>query len=137
MQKMKSSILLGGLFLSILLVSTSLFAQDNVSEGAEVSPARGINQPPGRGDQAGKDGQKGDASVDGYPVRTIDGSGNNVDDPQMGKAVIQLIRLADPDYEDGVSELSGVSRPSARVVSNGVCSQEESIPNKLMASDFL
>jgi peroxidase len=137
MQIIKNSILLGGLFLSVLLASTSLFAQDDVSEEAEVSPARRINQPPGRGAQAGKDGEKGEASVDGYPVRTIDGSGNNVDDPQMGKAVIQLIRLTDPDYGDGISTLSGEGRPSARVVSNGVCSQRESKPNKLRASDFL
>lgn len=137
MQIIKNSILLGGLFLSVLLASTSLFAQDNVSEEAEISPARRINQPPGRGDKAGKDGEKGEASVDGYPVRTIDGSGNNVDDPQMGKAVIQLIRLTDSDYGDGVSTLVGEGRPSARVVNNGVCSQQESKPNKLRASDFL
>ena len=137
MQIIKNSILLGGLFLSVLLASTSLFAQDDVSEEAEVSRARRINQPPGRGAQAGKDGEKGEASVDGYPVRTIDGSGNNRNDTEMGAAFVELLRFTNSDYGDGISTLAGEGRPSARAVSNAVNSQEGSIPNTLRATDFL
>ncbi|MEL6104534.1 MAG: peroxidase family protein [Planctomycetota bacterium] len=51
-------------------------------------------------------------------VRTIDGTGNNVDNPELGSAHSELLRVGEADYADGISEPAGVDRPSAREVSN-------------------
>ncbi|MDA2921123.1 peroxidase family protein [Desulfobacterota bacterium AH_259_B03_O07] len=68
--------------------------------------------------------------------RSIDGIGNNLEDPEMGAAFTQLLRLVESDYADGISELAGQDRPDTRTVSNAVNAQEESIPNTLRASDY-
>lgn len=52
------------------------------------------------------------------PYRTIGGSGNNRQKPEMNQAGVQLIRLADPDYADGISSFAGVNRPNPRKISN-------------------
>ena len=48
------------------------------------------------------------------PYRTIDGSGNNLKDPKMNQAEVQLIRIpsANPDYGDGISSFAGANRPN-------------------------
>ncbi|WP_231602728.1 peroxidase family protein [Neorhodopirellula pilleata] len=51
-------------------------------------------------------------------VRSIDGTGNNVENPNLGSTREQLIRIADADYADGISEPAGTDRPSAREISN-------------------
>src|SRR4051794_24856485 len=50
--------------------------------------------------------------------RTLDGSGNNLDDPQLGAADEPYARLADADYADGVGAMTAV--PAARYVSNRI-----------------
>lgn len=70
-------------------------------------------------------------------TRSIDGSGNNLQSPLMGATFTQLIRYVFSDYEDGVSEIPEAGRPSARLVSNIVNSQDELIPNPLNASDYI
>ncbi|MEO1370348.1 MAG: peroxidase family protein, partial [Acidobacteriota bacterium] len=72
---------------------------------------------------------------DGF--RTLDGTGNNVVDPEMGAAGARLVRFTEVDYGDGVSTLAGADRPSARAVSNAVCAQSELMPNALGVSDFI
>ena len=69
--------------------------------------------------------------------RSIDGSGNNIDNPTWGEADTQLLRLLEPDYEDEISEPAGSDRPSARAISNAVSNQSESVTNPLNASDWL
>lgn len=69
--------------------------------------------------------------------RSIDGIGNNIDDPTMGAAGIQLIRIVPADYSDGVETLSGADRPSPRAISNIVNAQTEPFPNNLNASDYV
>jgi len=69
--------------------------------------------------------------------RTIDGFGNNVVEPEWGKAEISFLRLTTVDYEDGVDSPSGVDRPNVRAISNAVCAQDELIYNGRLASDFL
>lgn len=71
------------------------------------------------------------------PPRSIDGSGNNPFDPDLGSTESQLRRVASSDYGDGVSTLAGVGRPSARWVSNTVHAQAGSIPNAARATDYL
>ncbi len=69
--------------------------------------------------------------------RTIDGSGNNLKDPQMNSGV-QLIRLASPAYGDGVSSFAGAERPNPRDISNAVHAQgNRSIPNSDSATNFM
>ena len=51
-------------------------------------------------------------------VRTIDGTGNNVENPEFGSAHVELLRAAEADYADGISEPAGEDRPSAREISN-------------------
>ncbi|MEM7437689.1 MAG: peroxidase family protein [Myxococcota bacterium] len=96
----------------------------------EVSVVRGINR---RGDGDGR--RRGRDR--GPEYRSIDGSGNNRNDPSLGAAGTQLARWAPTDYADGTSALAGPGRPSARAISNAVVSQIESIPNPTGASDFL
>lgn len=69
--------------------------------------------------------------------RTIDGTGNNLLNPKFGSAETQLLRMADTDYSDGVSEPGGPSRKSAREISNIIAAQTESIPNSAGASDWV
>jgi len=50
--------------------------------------------------------------------RTLDGSGNNVAHPAWGQAGTQYLRVAPPNYADGISQMVG--GPSPRYVSNRV-----------------
>ncbi len=52
--------------------------------------------------------------------RTIDGTGNNLENPDLGSAGSELLRVAENDYADGISEPAGEDRPSAREISNTV-----------------
>ncbi len=73
-------------------------------------------------------------------IRSIDGSGNNIVNPDWGQANTQLQRLATPAYEDGLSVPRGgdpSSLPSARVISNAVSAQSGSVLNALNASDWI
>jgi len=69
--------------------------------------------------------------------RSIDGSHNNLDDPTWGETEIELIRLLEPDYSDGISAPAGMNRPNPRAISNAIASQSESLPNPFHASDWL
>ena len=51
-------------------------------------------------------------------VQSIDGTGNNVENPELGAADTELLRVAENDYADGISEPAGEDRPSAREISN-------------------
>ncbi|XP_025017550.1 chorion peroxidase isoform X2 [Tetranychus urticae] len=54
--------------------------------------------------------------------RTIDGSCNNLEHPLWGKSHTSFIRIAPPDYSDGLNELrkasDGSNLPGARIVSS-------------------
>ncbi|MDJ0729968.1 MAG: peroxidase family protein [Crocosphaera sp.] len=76
-------------------------------------------------------------------VRTFDGSYNNLDNPDYGKAHIQLLRLTSAAYEDGLYQPRGggldtpLTLPSAREISNAVADQQgQSIPNNSHLSDW-
>ncbi|MEO0983705.1 MAG: peroxidase family protein [Pseudomonadota bacterium] len=72
-------------------------------------------------------------------VRSFDGKGNNVENPDWGSTFVHLQRLAPADYSDGISELAGVLRPNARVVSNSVVAQaeDEFMSNEFGGTDFV
>jgi peroxidase len=69
--------------------------------------------------------------------RSIDGSGNNPSRPEAGKTGSTFYRLTPPAYADEVGAPSGADRPSARLVSNAVCAQTTSIPNRAGFSAML
>jgi peroxidase len=56
--------------------------------------------------------------------RSFDGTGNNVQKPQLGSTVEQYVRLAPAEYADGISAPAGADRPSARAVSNALADQD-------------
>ncbi|QDS99636.1 peroxidase family protein [Adhaeretor mobilis] len=71
-------------------------------------------------------------------VRSIDGTGNNLENPELGSAGTQLLRTAESDYADGISELAGEDRPSAREVSNVIAAQDpEATGNERELSAFV
>ncbi|MCA9066421.1 MAG: peroxidase, partial [Planctomycetaceae bacterium] len=67
----------------------------------------------------------------------IDGSGNNQANPDWGSTGTELLRLTSPDYTDGVSSPAGQDRPSARVVSNAIAAQTDSILNSRNLTDYI
>ena len=69
--------------------------------------------------------------------RSIDGSGNNLLNPTWGAADQQLLRMAAPDYGDGVSIPSGSGRPNPRAISNAVAAQSSSVLNTRQLTDFV
>jgi len=77
--------------------------------------------------------------VDGTEVEaelSIDGTGNNLDNPDWGSTGEQLLRLTTVEYADGVSSPVGEDRPSAREISNAVAAQDESIPDSGYLTDI-
>ncbi|MGN6370461.1 MAG: peroxidase family protein [Phycisphaerae bacterium] len=70
-------------------------------------------------------------------VEAIDGSGNNLNHPNFGKAGIDLIRMSRAAYGDGVSAPAGQNRPSARAVSNAIDAQTGDIVNNRNMSDIV
>jgi hypothetical protein len=57
-------------------------------------------------------------------IRSIDGTGNNLDAPELGSAGEALLRIAEADYADDVSAPAGADRPSAREISNALANIE-------------
>jgi hypothetical protein len=70
-------------------------------------------------------------------IRSIDGTGNNLDDPTLGSAGTELRRLVDADYADGIAEPNDEGLPSAREVSNVLAAQDESILSDRGLSDLV
>jgi len=82
--------------------------------------------------------RSGEQAVFPRDVRTIDGVGNNTMHPDWGATGIEFIRVVPTDYADGVGAPAGALRPSARLISNLVASQDGAdIPNTRGLSDFL
>ena len=108
-------------------------ASADTADKPAVSPALGISPTPERTLQTEPD----TLEADEFPVRSIDGSGNNLDDPLIGAALTPLVRRVDPDYADNVSTLAGPERPGPREISNAVSAQDESVPIGDEISDFL
>ncbi len=119
---------------ALTLSFSPAYAQVIETEERSVSPQLKINHTSERGmRRMGKRDGRGFK----FKTRSMDGSGNNKKNPEMGAAFTELSRLLPADYADGVSALSGQSRPSARAVSNAVSAQTGSVPNSLNTSDYL
>ena len=136
---------LGGMGITLLAMTTALpqpaAAQQSqplpTSERGEQADDQRSPNNPRRESNRRHDRPDFDPSSLGTVYRSIDGSGNNADNPAWGAAGIEFLRLAPADYTDGVDSPSGSSRPSARQISN-VCMEEvEPTENGSRASDFL
>ena len=68
---------------------------------------------------------------------SIDGTGNNLANPDWGSTGIQFLRLTPAEYGDGVSSVGGTDRPSARVISNALAAQEEDTVSDRMLSAMI
>ncbi|MFC7338206.1 peroxidase family protein [Haloferula chungangensis] len=69
--------------------------------------------------------------------RSIDGHGNNLEEPALGAARQPMLRIFDADYADASGSPAGPERPSARAVSNAVVAGEQDLPNRRGATDYL
>jgi hypothetical protein len=58
-------------------------------------------------------------------ARSIDGTGNNLANPEWGSTDEQLLRVAPAEYGDGASTPAGADRPSPREISNVLVAQDE------------
>lgn len=77
------------------------------------------------------------ATIPDLEIASIDGSGNNLQNPEWGSTDEQLLRLTTVEYSDGISELAGEMRASAREVSNAVVAQQELTENDRYLTDLL
>ena len=125
-------------FMALILATLTVFsigertvARAEEHTASSTGSVRGIDHPPDRSRRTYETATKEN------DIRSIDGSGNNSSDAEMGAVLTPLQRYASPDYADDVSALAGDDRPSARAISNAVSSQTGSIPNRLHASDWL
>lgn len=106
-------------------VDRSMFTDVN-GDGQQtaVDAIRVINRLNRRNDTGlGDPGRPKPPSNDSLPnpvdqFSSIDGSGNNLANPDWGSAGIDLIRIGDADYSDSISTPAGEDRPSARSISN-------------------
>lgn len=64
-----------------------------------------------------------------FGIEPVNGYGNNVTHPTWGEAGTDFLRLASPDYADGVNQPAGADRPSARLVSNTVANRNGTVNN--------
>lgn len=101
--------------------------RSDVNHDGQVTPldALGVLQQIVRRGPGGPNRPPGDSV--GVPViesRSIDGSGNRIDDPDLGTPGQAVMRMAGAEYEDGVSSPAGASRLSAREISSRLAAQD-------------
>ena len=69
--------------------------------------------------------------------RSIDGSNNNLNNTNLGRAGENLSRQAPAAYDDGISAPAHPDLPNARFISNTLSNQTESIPDARNLSDYV
>ncbi len=70
-------------------------------------------------------------------VRSLDGTGNNRQNSELGSTGEALLRIGPAEYGDGVSTPAGTTRPSARQISNVVATDLDESPNDRSMSAFI
>jgi len=107
------------------------------------SPSDGFNAGDGgvdSSDPTPTPGEPGEPPFGDQPTvryRSIDGTGNNTKDLELGAANTALRRMTWQDYGDSMATMAGAERPSPRAISNALCADTFPGPNALGASDFL
>lgn len=93
----------------------------------------------GRDNNRGDERQRNDNTPEApAEIRSVDGTGNNLENPQLGSSGQPLLRIADAAYADGISTPAGEDRPSAREISNVLADADpEGTPNDRGLSAFI
>ena len=124
---------------SLVLVLPQISYSKDQSQESKTGSSQGISGDPKERRNRSKKSSSEPAISEVEEIRTINGVGNNTNNPNWGAAFTHLQRIAPADYGDGIASLAGSLRPSARVVSNAVAAQgeTETIPNPFGTSDIL
>jgi peroxidase len=132
---MKLSMSFSTVCAAVVFVTNFTFSpQSQAGPGSnQVSPVRGIQHDH---DSAKQKKKKSPPDINSE-FRSIDGSGNNLDKPDMGAVGTQLQRWTLTAYSDGASGMAGSTRRGPREISNIVVAQPGSILNPENASDYL
>ncbi|MFT5411376.1 MAG: peroxidase [Verrucomicrobiales bacterium] len=69
--------------------------------------------------------------------RSINGSGNNLANPELGAAQTPFARIALSAYDDGIATPAVGVRNNARVISNLLCASDSDEPNAYSLSDYV
>ena len=64
-----------------------------------------------------------------FEAQSIDGTGNNLQNPEYGAAETALTNIAPLAYSNGFSTPTGQNRPNPRTISNAISQQQEDIPD--------
>ncbi|MEL6930476.1 MAG: peroxidase family protein [Cyanobacteria bacterium J06600_6] len=67
---------------------------------------------------------------------SLDGTGNNLTNPDRGAVDSQLTNLSGLDYGDRLASSAGIDRPNARVISNTLGQQNQSLPSDRGLTNF-
>lgn len=70
-------------------------------------------------------------------TRTIDGTGNNLANPNWGSAGAELGTITSNGFQNGVDAPSGITRPNPRIISNVLFAQNELFNDPLNLSDYV
>lgn len=123
-----------------LCFGASALAQTRPGESGHSSVLPSRSSPPSM-ESSHRDVLGDDRSLESglgsLPVRSIDGSGNNRDRPDWGRAGSTLLRLTTLGYDDGIDAPAMLSRSSAREISNLCAAQTRSIPSPSGVSSFV
>ena len=69
--------------------------------------------------------------------RSVDGSGNNLQNTQWGSSGAELVSIVSNGFADQISSVDGQDRPNPRVLSNALFSQSGKINDQLNLSDYV
>ncbi len=72
-----------------------------------------------------------------FEIQSIDGTGNNLKNPEYGTPETPLINIAPLAYSDGFSTPNGQNRPNPRTISNAISLQEGDILDPKKLTDFI
>ncbi len=75
--------------------------------------------------------------VSAQAVRSVDGTFNNVFNPEWGAEGHELSAITSNGFSDGISAMNGMNRPNPRYISNHMFSQADAIFDKYNLSDFV
>lgn len=74
---------------------------------------------------------------DEFEAQSIDGTGNNLQNPEYGAVDAPLINIAPLAYSDGFSTPNGQNRPNPRTISNAISQQQGDILDPNGLTDFI
>jgi len=69
-------------------------------------------------------------------IRTIDGTMNNLQEPNWGAAHGEIQHITTLSFSDGISAPTGANRPNPRIISNAIFAQDTIISDWMKLSDF-